>query len=77
MRPRGTLRFALALVVCFAAADLALRPAIEAGARVAAWWGVAAALVGLGFALALLFTVVYDGRRALAGQNRREARALR
>ena len=40
----------------------------------------AVALAVPGFALAFLFTVVYDGARAvrgLAGQYRREARALR
>ena len=73
MRPRSTLRFGIALVVCFLAGDLALSPAIETAARVGGW-GVVPALVVLGFALALLFTVVYDGPRI---QYRREARALR
>lgn len=80
MRRRGTLRFAIALAVCFAAGDIALVPAVEAGARVGGWWGVFAALAVLGFTLALLFTVVYDGPRALRGpavQYRREASALR
>ena len=80
MKRRGTLRFAVALTVCFAAGDLALSAAIEAGARIGGWWGVFLAPAVLGFALALLFTVVYDGPRALgglAGQYRREARALR
>ena len=74
MRPRSTLRFGIALAVCFVAGDLALRPAIETGARVGGWWGVGPALVVLGFALALLYTVVYDGARI---QYRRDARALR
>ncbi len=80
MRRRDGLRFAIALVVCFTAGDLALAPIIEAGAAFGGWWAVAPELVLLGFALALLFTVVYDGpraRRGLAVQYRREARALR
>jgi hypothetical protein len=74
VRPRSTLRFGIALVLCFMVGDLALWPAIETGVRVAGGWGVVPALVVLGFALALLFTVVYDGPRV---QYRREARALR
>jgi hypothetical protein len=71
---------ALAFVACLAASDLALVPAVEAAARVGGWWAILPAIVALGFGLALLFTVVYDGPRALLGlavQYRREARALR
>ena len=67
MRRRGTGRFALALVACLAAGDVAFPTAVEVGAGFGGGWGVLSVLGLSGVGLALLFTVVYDGPSSLRG----------
>ena len=67
MRRRGTGRFALALVACLAAGDFVLSTAVEVGAGVAGGSGVVPMVLLVALGLALLFTMVYDGPRALGG----------
>ena len=65
MRRRGTGRFALALVACLAAGDVASPTVVEAGAGFGGGWGILSVLLVMGVGLALLYTVVYDGPRPL------------
>jgi hypothetical protein len=61
VRRKGTARFVLGLVVAGALGDILFARSIEIGLHVAGGAGVVAALVVLGFGLALVFTAVYDG----------------
>ena len=63
MRRRGTGRFALALVGCLAAGDVAFPTVVEAG--FGGGWGILSVILVMGVGLALLCTVVYDGPRPL------------
>ena len=65
VRRRGTARFVLALVVSFAVYELTFSRAMEVGHATFGGWGLAAAVLILGFGIALLFTAIYDGPRAL------------
>jgi hypothetical protein len=65
VRRRGTARFAVAFVVSFAVYGGGFAPALTLGHAVLGGVGLAAAIVVLGFGLALLFTAIYDGPVAL------------
>lgn len=70
MRRRGTGRFVLAFAVVAVLAQLGFSRLMALGM----WGGVAgviAALLVAGFALALLFTAIYDGPRSLPGLARK------
>lgn len=73
MRRRGTGRFALAVAVVSVLAQLGFSRIMAAGTR-GGGAGVAAALTVAGFAVALLFTAIYDGPRSLPGLLRSRAR---
>lgn len=73
MRRRG--RFALAVAVVAVLAQLGFSPVLALGTR-GGGAGVAATLVVAGFALALVFTMIYDGPRSLAGLLRGRSRSL-
>ena len=66
MRRRGTGRFALAFAVVALLAQLGFARLMALGAK-GGGAGVIAALFVAGFAVALLFTAIYDGPRSLAG----------
>jgi hypothetical protein len=66
MRRRGTGRFALAFAVVVLLGQLGFSTVMAVGTR-GGGAGVIAALVVAGFALALVFTAIYDGPRSLAG----------
>ena len=53
MRPRGTGRFVLPLLVSLAAFDVGFTRVIAGGVRVFGNWGIVVALVGFGFLLAV------------------------
>ena len=72
MRRRGTARYGLALFVAFVAYDLGFAKAMAVGNAALGGWGLVAAVVVLGFALALLFTAIYDGPLALGRLLRRQ-----
>lgn len=55
------MRFVLALLVSFALYDASFSSAMAAGDATLGGWGMAVAVLVLGFGLALLFTAVYDG----------------
>ncbi len=65
MRPRGTARFALAIVPLLALYQLSVPVFVAIGTR-AGGWAVVAALPVAGFGFAVIFTAIYDGPRALA-----------
>lgn len=67
----------LALLVSFVAYELSFSKAMAAGGAALGGWGLVAAIVVLGFGLALVFTAIYDGPVALGRLLRREARASR
>lgn len=69
MRRRGTGRFALALAVVVLLGQLGFSTVMAIGTR-GGGAGVIVALVVAGFALALIFTAIYDGPRSLAGVMR-------
>lgn len=71
MRPRSTARFVLAVAVVVTMILLGTARVISAGAR-AGVAGVLVALVVGGFALALVFTLVYDGPRSVTDLLRRD-----
>jgi hypothetical protein len=73
MRRRGTWRFAVAFAVVVLLAQVGFSTVMEVGSR-GGGAGVIAALFVAGFALALLFTAIYDGPRALAGMVRKRPR---
>jgi hypothetical protein len=66
MRRRGTVRFTLAFAVVVLLGQVGFSRLMALGAR-GGGAGVVAALVAAGFALALIFTAIYDGPRSLAG----------
>jgi hypothetical protein len=70
MRRRGNGRFALAFAVVVLLAQVGFPTVMGVGSR-GGGAGVIAALFVAGFALALLFTAIYDGPRALAGLRRK------
>ena len=61
VRRRGTGRFVLAIVVSFAVYDRGFAPALKLGHDTLGGVGLLAAVIVLGFGLALLFTAIYDG----------------
>jgi hypothetical protein len=61
VRRRGTARFGLAVVAMFAVYEGTLAPTLRLGYAALGGWGLVAAVVVLGFGLALLFTAIYDG----------------
>jgi hypothetical protein len=67
VRRRTTGRFALALAVVIAAYQLGFVRLLNAGGSVAGGWGIVVALLVGGLVVAVLFTAVYDGPRALVG----------
>jgi hypothetical protein len=77
MRRRGTARFVLALFISFVAYEVSFSKAMAAGYAVLGGWGLVAAIVVLGFGLAVLFTAVYNGPVALARLLKRQARSYR
>jgi hypothetical protein len=74
MRRRGNGRVALAFAVVVLLAQVGFSTVMAVGSR-GGGAGVVAALIVAGFALALLFTAVYDGPRSLAGLLRRRPRS--
>ena len=76
MRPGGTGRFALAFAVVTLLAQLGFSTIMAVGAK-GGGAGIVAVLFAGGFALALLFTAIYDGPKALAGLLRTRSRAPR
>ena len=66
MRRRGTARFVISLVVSYVIYDLSFSKSIEVGHAALGGWGLVAAVVLLGFGIALVFTAIYDGPVALA-----------
>lgn len=62
MKPRSTARFALALAAAIATYQLLVLDFMR-DARTG--WGLALVIVVAGAGLALLFTVIYDGLRAV------------
>lgn len=74
MKRRGTGRFTLAFTVVVLLGQLGFSTLMALGAR-AGGAGMVAALVGAGFALALIFTAIYDGPRSLAGLLRSRSRS--
>ena len=75
MRRRGTGRFALAFAVVALVAQLGFSTVMAVGAR-GGGAGVVVALFGAGFALALLFSAIYDGPKSLAGLLRARSRSV-
>lgn len=75
MRRRGTGRFAVAFAVVALVAQLGFSTVMAVGAR-GGGAGVVAALFVAGFGLALVFTAIYNGPRALAGLLRPRSRSL-
>ncbi|MDQ6836774.1 MAG: hypothetical protein M3137_00130 [Actinomycetota bacterium] len=65
MRPRGTARFALAIVLLLTLYQLSVPVFMAIGTR-AGGWAVVAAVPVVGFGFAVIFTAVYDGPHALA-----------
>lgn len=72
MRPGGTARFALAFAVAAILGELVLSDVLTVGSRFGLL-GVVAVLVLAGFGLALLFTAMYEGPRALRHAVRRRS----
>jgi hypothetical protein len=70
MRRRGSGRFALALTFVIVLAQLGFPKVVTLGAH-GGVAGAAGTLVVAGFALALIFTAIYDGPRSLARVLRR------
>lgn len=66
LKRRSTGRFVLALVVSFVVYGLSFTKALALGHAVLGGPGMVAAVVVLGFVLALLYSAVYDGPRAVA-----------
>ena len=73
MRRGGTGRFALAFAVVAVLAQLGFSPIMAVGAK-GGGAGIVAVLFAAGFALALLFTAIYDGPKSLAGLLRTRSR---
>lgn len=71
LTPRGSGRLILALVAAVAAHEYGFTRAIAGSVRLFGGWGIVPALVGCGFLLAVLFTTVCDGPRAVAQLARR------
>ncbi len=65
MRPRGSGRFALAILVLLLLSQLAVPVFMAVGTR-AGGWGAVAVLPVAGLSLALVFTAIYDGPGAVA-----------
>ena len=66
MKRRGTARFALAFAIVGLLGQLGFSTLMALGTR-GGGAGMVAALFVAGFALALVFTAIYDGPRSLAG----------
>ena len=66
MKRRGAGRFALAFAVVVLLGQLGFSRLMAVGAR-GGGAGIIVALFMAGFVLALVFTAIYDGTRALAG----------
>lgn len=62
----------LALLVSFVAYELSFVRAMAVGHAALGGWGMAAAIVVLGFGIAVVFTVIFDGPVALGRLLRRE-----
>jgi Na+/H+ antiporter NhaC len=75
MRRRGTGRFALAVAVVAVLAQVGFSRVMALGVY-GGWAGVIVALVFAGFALALIFTAIYDGPRSVAGLLRIRSRSF-
>ena len=67
----------LALLVSFVAYDLSFLKAMGVGHAAFGGWGLVAAIVVLGFGLAVVFTTVFDGPVALGRLLNRENRSYR
>jgi len=65
----------LALLVSFVAYELSFIRAMGAGHAAFGDWGLVAAIVVLGFGLAVVFTAIYDGPVALGRLLKRETRS--
>ena len=74
MKRRGAGRFALAFAVAALLGQLGFSSLMAVGARGGAI-GIIVALFVAGFALALVFTAIYDGPRSLAGLLRTRSRS--
>jgi hypothetical protein len=74
MSRRGNGRFALAFAVVVVLAQVGFSTVMDVGSR-GGGAGVIAALFVAGFALALLFTAIYDGPRSLAALLRKRPRS--
>jgi Na+/H+ antiporter NhaC len=75
MRRRGTGRFVLALAVVALLAQLGFSTVVALAAR-RGGAGVVVALFVAGFAVALIFTVIYDGPRSVVGLIRTRSRCV-
>lgn len=62
----------LALVVSFAIYEFSFSRAMEVGHAAFGGWGLVAAVLVLGFGIALLFTAIYDGPLALGRLLKRQ-----
>ena len=65
MRRRGTARFVCALIASYVIYELSFSRSLKAGHAALGGWGLVAAVVLLGFGLALVFAAIYDGPVAL------------
>jgi hypothetical protein len=73
MRRRGTTRFVCALIVSYVIYEVSFLRSLEVGHDALGGLGLMAAVVLLGFGIALVFTAIYDGpvglRRLLKRQD--------
>ena len=67
----------IALVVSFVIYDLSFSKSLEVGHAILGGWGLVAAVVLLGFGIALVFTAIYDGPVALGRLLRRHDDTVR
>ena len=77
MRRRGTARFVCALIVSYVIYETSFSRSLEAGHAALGGWGLVAAVVLLGFGMALVFTAIYDGPVALRPLLKREDATVR
>jgi hypothetical protein len=71
VRRRGTARFVFALIVSYVLFDVSFSRSLELGHAALGGWGLVAAVVSLGFGMALVFTAIYDGPVVLGRLLRR------
>jgi hypothetical protein len=71
VRRRGTARFVLALMASYVFYERSFSRSLELGHAALGGWGLVAAVVLLGFGMALVFTAIYDGPAALGRLLRR------